>query len=214
MALPRRRRWGLFRSALGPNLSSLRAGRRRCARWARRCLPRQAVPAAAWPSFRLLAGPPLELSKLGALGCWDRGCAGETPTHVRGGRARRGPAPGGSRTSAAPAAAPFTPPARGPRRRRPCPPCSAPPSPRAPFPDGEAAAARAVGQALVRRCAPEAAFPGRAMNLCGSLGWRRHSAFFFLFSTQEDGAGSWRERGRVKGTHLENTAGAPPGSSG
>lgn len=37
------------------------------------------------PSFRLPAGPPSELSKLGALGGGDRGSAGETPAHVRGG---------------------------------------------------------------------------------------------------------------------------------
>lgn len=52
------------------------------------------------PSFRLPAGPPLELSKLGALGCGDRGSAGETPAHVRGGRSwagRRGPRGGRGR---------------------------------------------------------------------------------------------------------------------
>ena len=49
---------------------------------------------------------------------------------------------------------------------------TAPPSPRAPAREGEAAAAaRAAGQALALRCAPGAAFPGRAMNLCGSSGW-------------------------------------------
>lgn len=105
------------------------------------------------------------------------------------------------------------PPPRGPRRR-PYPPRSAPPSPRAPARAGEAAAARAAGQALALRCAPRAAFPGRAVNLCGSLGWRSLRACFFFSSRGRCGSVEGKRSARVEGTYLENRTRAPPGSSG
>lgn len=160
---------GTLWERVGPEPRSLRAVRRGCARWGPKPPPTPGCPRgrpACFPSFRPPAGPPQEFSKLGALGLGDRGSAWETPAHVRSGRAGVGRPLAGATLRLPP-----RPPPRGPRRW-PCPLRSAPPSPRAPAREGEAvAAARAAGQALALRCAPGAAFPGRAMNLCGSSGW-------------------------------------------
>lgn len=89
--------------------------------------------------------------------------------------------PRGSSTPAAPAAAPPARPPAGPGARRATAlRVSVSARARPPAGDGEAAAARAAGQACVLRCALEAAFPGRAVNLCGSSGRRSLRAFFFF----------------------------------
>lgn len=163
-------------------------------------------------SFRLPAGPPSEFSKLGALGGGDGGSAGETPRHVRGGRpwaGRGGAAPGPPRPPRPPPGRPRGPGAGRATALRAL-------SPRAPAGAGEAAAAaaaRAAGQACVLRCAPGAAFPGRARNLCGSpdpRSLRAFSLFFFFGSRRRNGPAEGQRRagsGDVAGK-------CPPGSSG
>lgn len=139
---------------------------------------------------------------MGALGSGVRGSAGETPTHVRCGRARRGPAAGGSRTSAAPA--PRAPAPAEPAALR----ASISARARPPGRDGEAAAARGAVQALALRCAPVAAFPGSPMNLCG-LRAGGAAARSSRFSSRE-GAGPWTAGGgRVRGSDLAPAAPAP-----
>lgn len=108
---------GTLWERVGPEPGSPRLVRGGCARWGPKSPPTPGCPRgrpACLPAFRLPAGPPLEFSKLGALGRGDGSASGETPTHVRGGRARRGPAAGGSGTLAAAAAAPPAPRAQTP----------------------------------------------------------------------------------------------------
>lgn len=108
-----------------------------------------------------------ELSKLGALVGADPTCSGETPrrTCVAGGRELLVGRAGAPSHPASRARLSARPPARLPA----CLPAGPPAQ------HGEAAAARAARQAFAERCAalrcaPDAAFPGRAVNLCGDVG--------------------------------------------
>lgn len=88
-----------------------------------RLSPRPPGPAGL-ASFLPPAGPPSELSKLGAPGCGDGGSAGETPRHVRGGRpwaGRGAAAPGQPLPPRPPPGRPRAPAPAVPPRSAPCP---------------------------------------------------------------------------------------------
>jgi hypothetical protein len=171
---------GTLWERVGPSPAPFGVVRGGCARWGPR-----------------LAGPSQELSKLGAL---------------RGGdpHPQRTCAAGGRRTSGAPepGCARRATPRRSPRR-----PLRAPVRPPAPSLSlaGEAASARVACRAFAvrrARCAPRAAFPGRATNLCGELGPETRSGVCFLCEGERGGRAVGRGAGPCSRTESPHP---PPG---